>query len=107
MSPEFGRGLTEALAKYHTVRSKKNISNSQSQVACYRLSDSFAREKIKSESQRENRPFPSCFEPHYESEANKTNLRMESFALTLAFIMRFKATRKWPIDRAFASDFIL
>ena len=56
-----------------------------------------------------NRPFPSCFEPHYESEvnckafivklsvhsyANKTNFHMKSFALSLAFIMRFKATWK-------------
>ena len=60
-----------------------------------------------------NRPFPSCFEPHYESEAkckvfimkisfhsyaNRTNFHMNSFALSLAFIMRFTATRKWPID---------
>ena len=59
-----------------------------------------------------NRPFPSCFEPHYESEAkckvfvmkisfhsyaNKTNFHMKSFALSLAFIVRFTATRKWPI----------
>ena len=60
-----------------------------------------------------NRPFPSCFKPHYESEAkckvfimkisfhlyaNKTNFHMKSFELALAFIMRFTATRKWPID---------
>ena len=59
-----------------------------------------------------NRPFPSRFEPHYESEAkckvfvmkigfhsnaNKTNFHMKSFALSLAFIVRFTATRKWPI----------
>ena len=59
-----------------------------------------------------NRPFPSCFEPHYESEAkckvfvmkisfhsyaNKTNFHLRSFALSLAFIVRFTATRKWPI----------
>ena len=59
-----------------------------------------------------NRRFPSCFEPHYESEAkckvfihkiifhsyaNKTNFHMKSFALSLAFIMRLTATRKWPI----------
>ena len=46
-----------------------------------------------------NRPFPSCFEPHYESEAkfkvyvmkisfhsyaNKTNFNMKSFALRFA-----------------------
>ena len=60
-----------------------------------------------------NRLFPSCFEPHYDSEAkckviimkisfhsyaNKTNFHMKSFALSLAFIMRFTATRKWPIQ---------
>ena len=50
------------------------------------------------------RPFPSCFEPHYESEAkckafimkisfhshaNKGYFHMKSFALSLAFITRF------------------
>ena len=55
----------------------------------------------------------SCIEPHYESEAkcnvfdmkiifhsyaNKTNFHMKSFALSLAFIVRFIATRKWPIE---------
>ena len=60
-----------------------------------------------------NRPFPSCRKPHYESEAkckvfimkisfhsyaNKTNFHKKSFALSLAFIMRFTATRKWPIN---------
>ena len=59
-----------------------------------------------------NRPFSTCFEPHYESEAkckvfvmkisfhsyaNKTNFRMKSFALSLTFIVRFTATQKWPI----------
>ena len=59
------------------------------------------------------RPFPSFCEPHYESEAkcedfvmeisfhsyaNKPNFHMESFARSLAFIVRFTATRKWPID---------
>ena len=48
-----------------------------------------------------NGPFPSCFETHYESEAkckvNKTNFQMESFALSLAHIVRFPATRKWII----------
>ena len=59
-----------------------------------------------------NRPFPSCFEPHCESEAkckdfvmsisfhsyaNKTNFHMKSFAPSVAFIVRFTATRKWPI----------
>ena len=57
-------------------------------------------------------PFPSCFETHYESEvkckifvmtisflsyAKKTNFHMKSFALSLAFIVRFTATQKWPI----------
>ena len=59
-----------------------------------------------------NRPFPSCFEPHYGSEAkwkvfvmkiifhsyaNKTNFHTKSFAPSLAFIVRFTATWKWPI----------
>ena len=59
-----------------------------------------------------NRPLLSCCEPHCESEANckvfvmkinfhsyanKTNFDMKSFALSLAFMMRYKATRKWPI----------
>ena len=59
-----------------------------------------------------NRPFPSCCEPHYESEAkckvfimkisfhstaSKTYFHMKSFALSLAFIMRFTVTQKWPI----------
>ena len=59
-----------------------------------------------------NSAFPSCFEPHYESEAkykvfimkisfhsyaNKTNFHIKSFAFSLAFIARFTATRKWPI----------
>ena len=60
-----------------------------------------------------NRQFPSCFETHYESEAkckvfivkisfhsyaNKTNFHMKSFTLSLAFIVRFTTTRKWPIS---------
>ena len=64
-----------------------------------------------------NRPFPSYFEPHYESEAkckvfvmkischlyaNKTNFHMKSFALSLVFIVRLSATRKWPINAASA-----
>ena len=67
-----------------------------------------------------NRPFPSCFEPHYESEAkckffvliisfhsyaNKTNFNMKSLALSLAFIVRFTATRKWPISVARANNY--
>ena len=54
-----------------------------------------------------------CFEPHYEDEAkckvfimntgfhsyaNTTDFEMKSFVLSLAFIMRFTATRKWPIQ---------
>ena len=61
---------------------------------------------------RPKRPFPSFFEPHCEnnakckvfvmkislhSYANKSNSHMESFELSLAFIMRFTATQKWPI----------
>ena len=70
------------------------------------------------------RPFSSCFEPHCESEArckvvimknsfysyaNKTNFNMKSFVLSLAFIMRLAATRKWPIEnqRTDASHFFL
>ena len=58
-----------------------------------------------------NRPFPSCCEPHYESEATckckafhvkisfvcirmKTNFHNKNFALSLVFTMKFKATRK-------------
>ena len=57
--------------------------------------------------------FPSCFDPCHESEAkckgfvmkisfhsnatNKTNFHMKSFALSLAVIVSFTATRKWPI----------
>ena len=59
-----------------------------------------------------NRPFTSCCEPHFESGAkckvyimkitfhsyiNKTNFHNKSFAVSLALIMRFTATRKWPI----------
>ena len=53
-----------------------------------------------------------AFEPHYESEAKckafhvkisfvckrmKTHFDNKNFGRNLAFIMRFKATRKWPI----------
>ena len=56
-----------------------------------------------------NRPFPSCFEPHCQSEAkckvfimkisfllNADNayFNMKRFVLSLAFVMRFTATRK-------------
>ena len=52
-----------------------------------------------------NRPFPSCLEPHFESEAKckvfimKISFihTMKSFARSLAFIMRFTATRKWSV----------
>ena len=59
-----------------------------------------------------NRPFPSCRKPHYESEAkckvfimkirfhsytNKNNFHKKGFAVSLAFILRFTATQKWPI----------
>ena len=61
-----------------------------------------------------NRPFPSCIEPRYEIEAkckvlmmkisfhsyaNKANFHMKRFALSLAFVMRYTATRKWLIVR--------
>ena len=66
-----------------------------------------------------NRPFPSCFEPHFESEAkckifvmkisfhsraNKTNFHMKSFALSLVSKVRFTVTRKWPIEATIQSD---
>ena len=59
-----------------------------------------------------NRPFPSYFGHHYESEAkckvftmkisfhsyaNKSNFHTKSFALSLVFIIGFTATRKLPI----------
>ena len=61
---------------------------------------------------RANRPFQSCFEPHYESEAkckvyimqisfhsyaNKTYFHMNNFVLSFAFITKLTATRTWPI----------
>ena len=52
-----------------------------------------------------NKSLLSCFEHRYESVssrklvfihfATKTNFHMKSFALSLTFIMRFTATRKW------------
>ena len=40
----------------------------------------------------------------FNSYANKTNyFCMKSFAISLAFIMRFTATRKWPIQSYFQS----
>ena len=33
----------------------------------------------------------------FHSHTNKTNFHMKSFARSLAFIVRFTATRKWPI----------
>ena len=59
-----------------------------------------------------NMQFPSCCEPYYEREAKcktfrmkisfvciwmKTNFHNKNFELSLAFIMRFKATRKWSL----------
>ena len=34
---------------------------------------------------------------HFHSYANKTNLHMKNFALSLAFIMKLTATWKWPM----------
>ena len=34
----------------------------------------------------------------FHSYVNKTNFHMKSFALSLAFIIKLTATRKWPID---------
>ena len=39
-------------------------------------------------------PFPSCCEPHSECEAECKAFQL---AVSLSFIMRFIATRKWPI----------
>ena len=61
---------------------------------------------------RNSANFPSCFEPHYESEAKfkvfivkisfhsyakKLNFPMKSFALSLTFLTRLTTTWKWPI----------
>ena len=45
-----------------------------------------------------NRPFPSCFEPYYESEAKCKAINVKiNYVRPLAFIIRFNATLKWPI----------
>ena len=60
--------------------------------------------------QKKNRPLPSCCEPHYENEAKckaissvcigmKFDFNNKSFLHSLTFIMRFKATRKWPVNK--------
>ena len=36
----------------------------------------------------------------FHSYANKTDFHMKSFDLSLAFIVRFTATRKWPAQGA-------
>ena len=36
----------------------------------------------------------------FHSNANKTNFHVKRFAVSLAFIMRFTATRIWPIERS-------
>ena len=33
----------------------------------------------------------------FHSDGNKIDFHMKSFALSLAFVMKFKATPKWPI----------
>ena len=40
----------------------------------------------------------------FHSYANITNFHMKSFALSLAFIVRFTATRKWPIQMTAIED---
>ena len=44
----------------------------------------------------------------FHSHANKTNFHIKSFALNLAFIVRFIATRKWSIllPLPYSSDLI-
>ena len=60
-----------------------------------------------------NRPYPSCFKTHHESEAkykvftfmkisfhsyaNKTNFHVKSFARSLAFVMTL-TTNEWRIE---------
>ena len=39
-----------------------------------------------------------CYENWFCSNANKANFPIKSFALSLAFIIRFITTRKWPIE---------
>ena len=41
---------------------------------------------------------------NFHSYVDKTNFHMKSFAYSLAFIMRFTATREWPVDFATATD---
>ena len=36
------------------------------------------------------------FAHDFHSHANKTSFHLKSFALSLAFVMKLKATRKWP-----------
>ena len=43
----------------------------------------------------------------FHSYANKTNFHMKSFALSLAFIVSFTGTRKWPIKDLFTLARIL
>ena len=38
----------------------------------------------------------SLFARDFHSHANKTSFHLKSFALSLAFVMKLKATRKWP-----------
>ena len=94
----------------------KKIVTVQRTNACFRHMDYMysirIRGSIAGKTVDPNKPFPSCFELHYESEAkckvfvikisfhsnvNKTNFHMKSFALSLASIMRFTATRKWSV----------
>ena len=48
-----------------------------------------------------------CMKISFHSNANKTNYHMKSFALSLAFIVRFTATRKWPIKKTVHFNFII
>ena len=58
----------------------------------------------------QNRPFPSCLVPLFQSESlyiafrmkmsfhsDNTHFHMKRFALSLALKKRHKTTRKWPI----------
>ena len=97
----YGSGCWKSRSQQGLLKSKKKKKKNMGGGVAMHFSESHS-----------NRPFPSCFEPHYESEAkcqvfvmkisfhsyaNKTSFRMKSFALSLAFIVRFTATRKCPI----------
>ena len=50
---------------------------------------------------RQSAKFFRIMKISFHSYANKTNSHMKSFAVSLAFIIGFTATRKWPIKIVF------